>query len=122
MMTVTSPAFAPPDSPALVAGELIDALIEAVVLPPDGRARAAVISCVVQEMCAAVQWLHSPDISLGGGEATEDELAGLRQLATAAREHQHCLTLEWSRCVPPGRLPNGVHSPGRGPAATQRRV
>ena len=91
-MTAMSPAFVFSDSQVSVAGTLIDALLEAVVLPPDGRTRAAVICSVVQEMCAAVEWLSSPDLS-PDGQPTEDELAGLRDIAAAARDHRDRMIL-----------------------------
>jgi hypothetical protein len=68
----------------VVPAELLDALVEAVVLSPDPRARSAVIRSLVHEMCAAVRWLH------GGttfDDAADVELASISQLSTAAQDH-----------------------------------
>ena len=69
-----------------VSGELLDALVEAVVLPPDPRARSAVIWRLVREMCDTVEWLHERDTGLG--RATDEELASIRRLASAAYDHR----------------------------------
>ena len=95
-MTATPDTDNSSPSPVQIDGGLIDALIEAVVLPPDGRSRAAVIFGVVQEMCAAVEWLHDPEDGVcegstpadcAHGNREDDELLGLGQVAAAAREH-----------------------------------
>jgi hypothetical protein len=77
--------FVSADSKIFVAGELIDGLIEAVVLPRDPRARSAVICNLVHEMCVAVEWLPAGDAELDG--AVDDELLSLRQLGLAAQDH-----------------------------------
>ena len=75
-----------PGSRGLLAGELIDSLIEAVVLPTDPLARSAVISELLHELFAAVDWLHGtatlPDDSVA------EETASLRQLVVAAQDHE----------------------------------
>src|SRR4026208_2048349 len=84
-----------------IPGELLDALVEAVVLPADPRARSAVIWRLVQEMwgtgagwaaigrlvremCDTVEWRHGRDKKFG--RATDAELASIRRLASAARD------------------------------------
>ena len=69
-----------------VSGDLLDALVEAVVLPPDPRARSAVTWRLIREMCETVEWLH--ERNKGSGRATDEELASIRQLARAADEHR----------------------------------
>ena len=73
-------------SRGLLAGELIDSLIEAVVLPADPLARSAVVCDLIKELCDAVVWLHAaapqPEDSL------VEETASLRQLVVAAHDHQ----------------------------------
>jgi hypothetical protein len=81
-MTATSVA----DSRGLLAGELVDLLIEAVVLPSGPVARAEVICELLNELCDAVHWLHGavsvPDESLAA------ESASLRHLVVAAQDHE----------------------------------
>ena len=72
----TSNRFA--DSDSLLSGELIDSLIEAVVLPPDALARAVRVCNLVDELCAAVDWLHGSETTLS--DAAGIELSSLRQL------------------------------------------
>ena len=79
----TSIRFA--DSDSLLSGELIDSLIEAVVLPPDALARAARVCTLVDELCAAVEWLHGSETV---SDAAGIELSSLRQLVVAAQDHQ----------------------------------
>lgn len=74
------------DSDSLLSGELIDSLIEAVVLPPDALARAARVCNVVDELCAAVEWLHGSETTLS--DAAGIELFSIRQLVVAAHDHQ----------------------------------
>ena len=74
-----------------IPGELLDALVEAVVLPIDPRARSAVIWRLVQEMCDTVEWRHERDQQYG--RATEAELASIRRLARAARDHRRCMAV-----------------------------
>jgi hypothetical protein len=76
----------PDDPPVVVADELLDALVKAVVTPPDARARSAVICILVHTMFAAVGWLHDSDTT--PDDASNDELASVGQLATAAQDHQ----------------------------------
>jgi hypothetical protein len=72
------------DSGFSVAGEQVDSLTEAVVVPQGALARGARICNLVNEMCAAVEWLHSSTLS----DAAGIELSSLRQLAAAAHDHQ----------------------------------
>jgi hypothetical protein len=72
-----------------IPGELLDALVEAVVLPADPRARSAVIWRLIQEMCDTVEWRHGRDKKYG--RATDAELASIRRLANAARDHRRCM-------------------------------
>lgn len=74
------------DSQPTVTGELIDALIEAVVVPPDPRSRSAVICDLVQEISAAVQWQYPAEMVLDA--VAQDELVSIRQLAIAAQDHR----------------------------------
>jgi hypothetical protein len=74
-------------SASSLSGELIDSLIEAVVLPADAVGRSAVVCELLNELCDAVEWLHAsatppPD------DATLQELTSLRQVLTAAQDHQ----------------------------------
>jgi hypothetical protein len=110
--------FVSADSEIFVAGELIDGLIEAVVLPRDPRARSAVIYNLVHEMCVAVEWLNGSYPELDG--ATDDELLSLRQVGLAARDHHErmrTLALAPARAVPTsgGTTPRTPPS-GREPA------
>ena len=72
------------DSNTCVSGDLIDSLTEAVVRPPDAVARSARVCNLVNEMCAAVEWLHGTTLS----DAAGIELSSLRQLVVAAHHHQ----------------------------------
>ncbi len=85
---VTCLSLVEPTAP--VSGEVIDALIEAVVLPTDPRARAVVISSLIGEMCAAVEWLHGSDTS--PADRADDERASIRRLAAAAHDHRQRMT------------------------------
>lgn len=69
-----------------VTGELIDALIEAVVLPPDPQTRSEVICDLVQEISDAVEWQYPTDTVLD--DAAHGELKSIRQVALAAHDHQ----------------------------------
>ena len=86
-MTAVSITNGVSHSRGLLAGELVDSLIEAVVLPTDPVARSAVICDLISELCDAVDWMHAgatlPD------ECVEEETASLRQLLVAAHDHQH---------------------------------
>lgn len=68
-----------------ISGELLDALIEAVVFPPNPQARSGLICSLVQEICATVEWRHEGDAPLD--RASHEELAGIRRLVDAAHEH-----------------------------------
>lgn len=70
----------------IVHGELLDAIIEAVVRAGDPAARAAVVNELVHEMCATLEWLHDSDPELGGSPA--EELLSIARLSRAARDHQ----------------------------------
>jgi len=72
-----------------IPAELLDALVEAVVLPPDPRARSVVIWRLVQEICDTVEWRHGRDKRFG--RAADAELASIRRLAGAARDHRRCM-------------------------------
>lgn len=69
-----------------IRGELLDALIEVVLHARGPAARATVISELVQEMCAVVQWLH--DSGLVADDPRADELASITRLSRAAQDHQ----------------------------------
>ena len=69
-----------------LSGELQDALVEALVLPPDPRARSAVICTVIQEMGSIVACLRGSETVRG--RATEQELTSLQQLVGAAHDHR----------------------------------
>ncbi len=73
-----------------ISGELLDALIEAVVLPPDPHARSAVICTLVQEMCSTLEFLQGSEN--GSGRATDYELSSMHQLARAAYDHRLRMT------------------------------
>ena len=84
-MTTISTVHRSAAARAQVHGELVDLLIESVVLPQDPVARAAVICNLLSEMCAAVEWLHGPELSIDG--MAGGEVASLRQLLAAGRDH-----------------------------------
>ena len=85
-MTAVSTSIRFADSDSLLSGELIDSLIEAVVLPPDALARAARVCNLVDELCAALEWLHGSETT--PSDAAGIELSSLRQLVVAAQDHQ----------------------------------
>lgn len=62
-----------------------DALIEAVLRAPDARTRAAIIAVVVQDLCAAVEYLHIDARPVTG--CTAAELDAIRHLSSAAHAH-----------------------------------
>lgn len=70
----------------IVRGELLDAIIEVIVQARGPAARAAVISELVQEMWATVEWLHDTDAERDDSEP--DELVSIMRLPVAARDHQ----------------------------------
>jgi hypothetical protein len=69
-----------------IRGEMLDSLIEVVMHARGPAARAAVISELVQEMCATVEWLHDSGPGLDDPDA--DELISTMQLSRAAQDHQ----------------------------------
>ena len=71
-----------------ISGELLDGLVEALSLPPDPRARSAVICALVQQMCSTVECLGSSET----GQGAEQELTSLRQLTRAAFDHRLRMT------------------------------
>ena len=64
-----------------LSGELVDALNEALALPPDRAARSVAIVHLIEEMHATLQWLR-------GSASGNAELASLAQVVAAARAHQ----------------------------------
>lgn len=68
-----------------VHGELLDAVVEAVIRARGPAARAAVICELVQEMCGTLEWLHDGDPELDGSAV--DELTSVRRLSRDARDH-----------------------------------
>jgi hypothetical protein len=85
-MTAASVTSSISGSRGLLAGELVDSLIEAVVLPADPLARSAVVCDLINELCDAVDWLHATEPQSNGSRA--EETASLRQLVVAAHDHQ----------------------------------
>ena len=85
-MTAESPFPGLADSDTTLPGELIDALIEVVVIPPDPRSRSVVIGDLVHEICAALEWSRCSDSTQD--DAPDDELVSIQQLTTAAQNHQ----------------------------------
>lgn len=71
-----------------ISGELLDGLVEALALPPDQRARSAVICALIQQMCSTVECLGGSET----GQGTEQELTSMRQLAKAAFDHRLRMT------------------------------
>ena len=84
---MTATALSSSVSASLLPGELIDSLLEAVVVPTDALTRSAVVCELLNELCNAVEWLHDGAISQPE-DAGSKELASLRQLLTAAQDHQ----------------------------------
>jgi hypothetical protein len=84
-MTAASVTSSISGSRGLLAGELVDSLIEAVVLPPDPLARSAVVCDLINELCDAVDWLHATEPQSNG---SPEETASLRELVIAAHDHQ----------------------------------
>ena len=83
---MTAQTTVPPESSLTLTGELLDALIEAVVVPRDPRARSAVICTLVHEMCATVERLQRSEA--GSRHATEVEMISVRRLAAAAQDYR----------------------------------
>lgn len=79
-----------PSSGTRISGELQDALVEALVVPPDPPARSVVICTLIQEMRSIVECLAGSETA--GGRATEQELTSLRELAAAAHDHRLRMT------------------------------
>ena len=84
---MTATALSSSVSASLLPGELIDSLIEAVVLPTDALTRSAVVCELLNELCDAVEWLHC-SATPTQADAASQELASLRQMLTAAQDHQ----------------------------------
>ena len=96
-MTTGSINPAPVDSSGIIRGALLDAVIEVVVHARGPAARAAVISELVEEMCATVEWLHDTGTELDDSQA--DELTSITRLTRAAHDHQ--LQMSASRHLAP---------------------
>jgi hypothetical protein len=109
-MTAESPFPGLADSDTPLPGELIDALIEAVVIPPDPRSRSLVIGDLVNEICAAVEWSCSRDTTLD--VAQDDELISVRQLAAATQDHQLRMRALGTDRTGLRRLPGAERLPG----------
>lgn len=76
-------------------------MIEAVVLPPDARARSAVICRLVHELCATVEWLQRSHT--GSRQATEAEMISIRRLASAAQDYRLRMAFGPNRVTPETR-------------------
>ena len=72
--------------------ELVDLLTASLVRPHDFLDRALVIVNVLGELCAAVEWLHGPELTVD--DAAGREMASLRQLVAAGRDHQRRMTAQ----------------------------
>lgn len=100
-MTTDCLSFTVVDPDGIVRGDLLDALVEVVIHARGPAARAEVISELVQEICATVEWLHHNGTQLDDSPA--DELMGITRLSEAAHDHQrHMRAL--------ARQPKGLHS------------
>ena len=75
---------------AVIPDELVDLLIESVVRPNDPLDGAAVICDLLSEMCAAVEWLHGPELTLDHGAGRE--AASLRQRIAAGQDNRRRMT------------------------------
>lgn len=88
-------------------GQLVDGITDVVATPGNPYARAAVISGLIGEICATVEWLH-------GTNTQHEELASLHRVLAEAQQHQ--TRMEASAAVPrdemriEGRRP-GVNRP-----------
>ena len=72
--------------PEILTCDLIDALMEAVVLPLDAPARSVAIRSLMEEITTALEWLAGHDTP--GDDATPAELVSLRELTAAAQDHE----------------------------------
>ena len=72
---------APPGAGLQLSGEPVDALNEALAVPPDRAAWSVAIVRLIEEMHATLQWLR-------GSASGNAELASLAQVVAAARAHQ----------------------------------
>ena len=72
--------------------ELVDLLTASLLRPPDFLDRAAAIVNLLGELCAAVEWLHGPELTVD--DAAGREVASLRQLVAAGQDHQRRMTIE----------------------------
>ena len=89
-MSTVSVVASSVDSQGVVSAELVDAVVEAVMLSPDPRARSAALCSLVSERCAVVVSLHGDESTLSGAAGVE--LASVGQLAAAARDHHWRMT------------------------------
>ena len=67
--------------------KVLDLLPEMVVLTTDPADRAELISGLLGELCAAIEWLHQPEVATCH-EAYSREVASLRRLMAGAYAHQ----------------------------------
>lgn len=67
-----------------ISGDLLDGLVRALAVPPDPRARSAVICALIQQMCSTIECLGSSET----GQGTAQELTSMRQLVGAAFDHR----------------------------------
>ena len=79
-----------------LAGELLDALIEAVVFAPDPRARSAVVCSLLQEIGTTVEWRQEDDVDDPWDQA---ELSSIRLLVKAAHDHHLRMSGVQSDCI-----------------------
>ena len=98
-MTTDSIKSSRADANEILRGELLDAFTEVVVHARGPAARAAVISELIQEMCATVEWLHRSVSERDDSQA--DELSSITRLAGAAQDHQRQMNackhkVEWT--------------------------
>lgn len=82
-MTLVENARRVPADPtaAMLGGEVIDALAEAVLAPPDPLARAVAIGNVVRELYDTLHWLHGADVG-------NEEVRSLLRVVEEAQQHQ----------------------------------
>ena len=79
------------DAPRVLSGQLVDAVVEAVLRLPDAHARSAAMSSLVGEVCAAVFRRYQDNPSRPA--TAEVELASARQVAAAAQSHAWRMSL-----------------------------
>ena len=98
MSAVTSdPQFYLADSDTLGEVDLVDTdtLVEAVLCAPDPRTRAAIIATIVQDLCAAVAWVHAE--APGADSCAAVELDGVHHLGLAAQRHRLRMSMAAAR-------------------------